>query len=111
MWIALFTVKNGKQGKAMNVYPCRYRGSAGFGCKDHKQRWMFVPDMGQLSKRIHRNLTLDDLQFANELAYEFELRLENNASSFLNGLKRASRLFTKAGRASTVEGQLLAANY
>ena len=95
----------------MNVYACRYRGIVGFGCKDHKQSWMFVPDMGQLSDRIHRNLKLDDLQFADEMAYEFELDLERNASSFLNGIKRAFQLVNKAGTASTVEGQLLAANY
>lgn len=95
----------------MNVYPCRYRGIAGFGCKDHKLRWMFVPDMGQLSNRIHRNLTLDDLQFVNEQAYEFELRLEKKASSLFNGIKWLTQLLSKAGRAATVEGQLLAAGY
>ena len=95
----------------MNVYPCRYRGIAGFGCKDYKQCWMFVPDMGQLSNRIHRNLELDELEFTNELAYEYELGLKQNESPFLQRLKRAARFFGITGKAMTVEGQLLAAVY
>ncbi len=95
----------------MNVYPCRYRGIAGFGCKDYKQRWMFVPDIGQLSNRIHRNLELDDLEFRNALAYEYELGLQRNESPFLLGLKRVTRLHGMTGKAMTVEGQLLAAAY
>lgn len=94
----------------MNVYPCQYKGITGFGCKDHKQRWMFVPDMGQVTSSIHRDLALSDLCFTNALAYEFEQTLESNASSLLQRFKRVGQSFANAGRATTVEGQLLVAN-
>lgn len=95
----------------MNVYPCRYRGVNGFGCKDNRQGWIFVPDMGQQSSKICRDIHLRDLEFRNELAYRYELELQTKGSPFLQILHIVSRYLGITGKAMTVEGQLLAVAY
>ena len=95
----------------MNVYPCCYQGISGFGCKDFRQRWMFIPDMGQLSNKIYRNLELNQLVFKNERAQAFEYSLENDKSSILQAILRVIGFPGATGNSVTIEGQLLATAY
>ena len=72
----------------MNVYYCHYQGIIGYGCRTGGRSWMFVPELGQPDNRIHKNITLEDLQFSNLYEKQFELEFERrlgirNLSSLL----------------------------
>ena len=61
----------------MNVYQCWYLGLRGYCCRNHNLKWMFVPEMGQTSNRIHKSISLNDLVFNNTFSKQYELRIEN----------------------------------
>lgn len=93
----------------MNVYQCWYLDLNGYCCRSHNSKWMFIPELGQINNRIHKNLSLDDLRFENPFAKQFELKidLQRNAikSSLFYSLKS---LFFPVKKPSTVDGMLFA---
>lgn len=64
----------------MNVYSCWHRGNFGYGCRLRGRRWLFVPELGQPSGDIRRNIALRDLVFSNPLAQTMELGRERELS-------------------------------
>ena len=93
----------------MNVYQCWYRGLNGYCCRAHNSRWMFVPELGQHSNKIHKQVSLHELVFENPFAKRFELNkeylFEKRRSNFLFFLKD---LFFPMRRPNTVGGLLFA---
>ena len=70
---------------------------------------MFIPELGQIDSRIHKQLTLQELVFDNPIAQQHELRLElgriNIKSRTFNFLKS---LFLSENKPNTVGGMLFA---
>ena len=62
--------------RTMNVYACCYRGNLGYGCRIRGRRWMFVPELGQRDRHVHRNVALGDLRFADPFAQTYERNQE-----------------------------------
>ena len=89
----------------MNVYLCRYRGMTGYCCRKHNSKWMFVPELGQVSDAVIRNVALENIDFDNTFAKTYELALENEKKlvnriiiMFRNLLLPVSRPVTLAGK-------------
>jgi hypothetical protein len=71
----------------MNVYTCFYRGNLGYSCRTRGRDWMFVPELGQPDRRIHRRVALHELVFADPRAKAWELRREARRSTSLDWFK------------------------
>lgn len=71
----------------MNVYNCCYRGNIGYSCRLRGRRWMFVPETGQVDRRIHRDVTLSELIFADPRAKSWEMNRERRRRGALPWLK------------------------
>lgn len=94
----------------MNVYQCWYFGLRGYCCRNHNSRWMFVPELGQISNAIHKQISLEDLVFNNEFAKEYELKLEENLKRIRsNPLHFIKALLFPVKKMGTVEGMLFSA--
>lgn len=91
----------------MNVYTCLYRGNLGYGCRLRERRWMFVPELGQPDRSIHRDVSLGDLTFANPHAKSYELDFESQLTR--RRFTRWLRPFASRQRPRTIGGLLLAA--
>ena len=65
----------------MNVYSCWYQGIMGYCCRNRNSRWLFVPELGQPGKTIHRSIELDDLAFTNPYAKKYEIEIEMKLSN------------------------------
>ena len=93
----------------MNVSQCWYRGLNGYCCRGHNASWMFVPELGQHSNRIHKQVSLHDLVFENPFAKNFELSnefsLERKRTNIFLFLKE---LFFPRKKPNTVGGLLFA---
>ena len=92
----------------MNVYACHYRGIAGYCCRRHKSKWLFVPDLGAFSSEIHRHVHLEELVFANPLAHAFEASLQQHPGILRSVLKGLKELLLPAKNHSTIGGLLFA---
>ncbi len=93
----------------MNVYECWYQGIRGYCCRSHNMRWLFIPDLGQLSSRIHKHVAIEDLIFANPFAKSYELSAELAHSGLVNKLASwITQLFFPVRRPATVGGLLFA---
>ena len=64
----------------MNVYQCWYLGFRGYCCRNHNSKWMFVPELGQMSSRIHKHISIHDLVFNSGFAKQNELMIEQRLS-------------------------------
>jgi len=86
----------------MNVYRCWYQGILGFGCRRGKG-WMFVPELGQVERRIYKDLTLTELVFSNdeEMRYEVQNETMMNSKSLGGWMER---LRTHRTRSRSVNG-------
>lgn len=93
----------------MNVYQCWYHGLNGYCCRSQNSRWMFVPELGQTSSRIHKHLSLSDLVFDNPFAKQYELKIEQQQQKIRsNPLHFVIALFFTTKKPSTVGGMLFA---
>ncbi|GJM04366.1 MAG: hypothetical protein DHS20C09_03570 [marine bacterium B5-7] len=93
----------------MNVYQCWYLGLNGYCCRNHNSKWIFVPELGQGNRRIHKHLSLNDLVFDNPFAKQYELNIEKE----LQKIKSSPFHFLKSliffeKKPSTVDGMLFA---
>ena len=72
-------------------------------------KWLFIPDLGQLSDRIHKHVAIEDLIFANPFAKSYELSAELARTGFMNKLLLLCRnLLFPVRRSATVGGLLFA---
>lgn len=91
----------------MNVYQCWYLGLKGYCCRSHNSRWMFVPEMGQISNKIHKHISLNDLVFHNAFAKEYELKTERKLEKLrLNPFNYIKSLLFQNKKPSSVAGIL-----
>ncbi len=91
----------------MNVYQCWYLGLKGYCCRSDNSRWMFVPEMGQISNRIHKHVSLNDLVFHNAFAKEYELKTERKLEKLrLNPFNYIKSLLFQNKKPSSVAGIL-----
>lgn len=91
----------------MNVYQCWYLGLKGYCCRSHNSRWMFVPEMGQISNKIHKHISLNDLVFNNTFAQEYELKVERKLKKIRsNPLNFIKSLFFQDKKTGSVGGLL-----
>ncbi|HEY7841930.1 MAG TPA: hypothetical protein VIC61_10205 [Gammaproteobacteria bacterium] len=66
----------------MNVYNCLYRGTIGYSCRTRGRNWMFVPEMGQADRRVHRGVSLHELVFADPRAKSWEMNRDARRAGF-----------------------------
>jgi hypothetical protein len=71
----------------MNVYNCLYRGTIGYSCRTRGRNWMFVPEMGQADRRVHRGVSLHELVFADPRAKSWELSREERRPGGLHWVR------------------------
>lgn len=91
----------------MNVYQCWYRGLNGYCCRSHNAKWLFVPELGQTDKRIHKHISFSELVFHNSAARRYELGIENKMSKTQNNpLRFLLSLFSSKPQANTIGGML-----
>lgn len=91
----------------MNVYSCWYHGLNGYCCRSHNAKWMFVPELGQIDNRIHKQLSLNELVFDNPYAKAHELKIEQRLQKLkFNPFHLIKSLFFPESRANTVGGML-----
>ena len=106
----IIIIINVKDLQFMNVYQCWYLGLNGYCCRSHNSRWMFVPELGQTSSRIHKHLSLSDLVFDNPFAKQYELKIDQRHKR--NEVKSIAipymHFFTLPRNQSTVGGMLFA---
>ena len=68
---------------------------------------MFVPEMGQISNKIHKHISLNDLVFNNTFAKEYELKIEQKLEKMSsNPLNFIKSLFFPGKTAGSVGGLL-----
>ena len=90
----------------MNVYPCWYRGTLGYGCRTGGRKWMFVPELGETDGNIYKNLKLEQLVFRNPLEKKYELqRDENPDSTAILNIFRS--MFVSSAGSQNIAGELL----
>jgi hypothetical protein len=91
----------------MNVYQCWYHGMKGYCCRNHNSKWMFVPELGQINSRIHKQISLNDLVFNNTHAKHYELGLERRLQKLsISPFPILKSLFFPGKKAETVGGLL-----
>jgi len=68
---------------------------------------MFVPEMGQISNKIHKHISLNDLVFHNAFAKEYELKTERKLEKLrLNPFNYIKSLLFQNKKPSSVAGIL-----
>jgi len=91
----------------MNVYQCWYLGMRGYCCRNHNSKWMFVPELGQISSSIHKHISINDLVFHNAFAKQYELTIEQRVEKIRsNPLHFIKALLFPANKMETVGGML-----
>lgn len=94
----------------MNVYQCWYLGIRGYCCRNYNSKWMFVPELGQISSSIHKHISLNDLVFNNTFAKQYELTIELRVQKIRsNPLHFIRELLFPEKKAETIGGMLFAA--
>jgi hypothetical protein len=104
MLLAIYQI-NGKRSCEMNVYRCWYQGTLGYGCR-RGSNWMFVPELGQVDRRIYQDLALTELVFSNaeEMRFEMQNKTMMNSKSLGGWMGRIKAHRT---RSRSVNGLLL----
>ena len=92
----------------MHVYQCHYRGMNGYCCRKHNASWMFVPELGEASPEVQKNVSLHELEFHNTFAKSYELALEGEKKLVTRLFAAIKGMLLPGQRSMTLGGRLFA---